>query len=145
MELSITMGNHENGRSTGAQASACAEQPVGFVAEPSPSSPPQSETRPIRASTNEPGASASGSPEGGRSPVARAAVEPVAASRARPSSGAFRSSIPNSIDGLVADLPRPAGPSPEQLARRARLQRIVVVLLATFGVFDMVVLWWISR
>jgi hypothetical protein len=32
-------------------------------------------------------------------------------------------------------------PSPDQLARRARLQRIVLALVAALGIFDVVMLW----
>jgi hypothetical protein len=47
---------------------------------------------------------------------------------------------------LIADLPRRRAPTAEQVARRARLQRIVLTVLAAFGLFDVaIVLWLISQ
>jgi hypothetical protein len=117
-------------------------RPGQRVFDGSSSVPPVSDVRPVAA--KQPAAVAPVSP-------ARAGFdakwrEPTPESDAPPSSGTFRSSLPYSVDSLVADLPKRRAPSAEQAARRARLQRIVVAVLATFGLFDVaVVLWLILR
>jgi len=113
---------------------------VGPVPDGASAPPPDSDTRPV-AAKNPPVATTVSPAAGG--PISKS---PVPKSDALPSSGTFRSSLPCSVDGLIADLPRRRAPTAEQVARRARLQRIVLTVLAAFGLFDVaIVLWLISQ
>ena len=51
----------------------------------------------------------------------------------------MRHSMP--AEFVDVDLDDEKAPSPDQLARRARLQRIVLPLVALLGIFDVVMLW----
>jgi hypothetical protein len=79
--------------------------------------------------------------------VTTADSEPRASSGAPLTDRAILESEPQGIrhsmpaDFPVADWVTDKGPSPQQLARRVRFQRIVVALVALLGIFDVVTLW----
>jgi hypothetical protein len=81
-------------------------------------------------------------PDEVRTPVAASvAFEPPRDDRGMPESEpiSVRYSMP--ADFVDIDLADEKAPSAEQLARRARLQRAVLSLVALLGIFDVVMLW----